>query len=375
MKILNFTSFLNEILFSYHWKERSAEENEKEEINWKKESRILPARKSENGWEIQSLVDTEGKILNANSYFKTVDKGEIFILSSITDALREITRSGRLANYSPGKQKKFIFLNLGSVCLWNGEKEGKIIFSVKNGKYSGDTLYGISVWEPNSQQYKGVTFVFQNSTAEGKSKFIENFYSHLSRKKEIDVEKEESLENYDLNDFRNPYGPSFKCVIDLTKDKKTIEAEIKRQVDGKDWINPKESEKLFKIEQKPYEGQLTLKPGMQISIKVPYINQDDLTPVEIKEIQDLKRIGTAIKSQSLSSINEIKFSFSPLEEKQKKFVNKKEVYGVATLRENMQFIDDEERKFKIQKKGSSIVVSDIRIISRNSVAIWVKGIQ
>jgi hypothetical protein len=371
MKILNFTSFINEILFSYHWKERSAEEDERGGIEWKKESRILPANKSENGWEIQSLVDTGGQRLNANNYFKTVDKEENFILSSISDALREITRSGRLVNYSPGNQKKYLFLNLGVVCLWNGQREVKINFSSKNGKYSGDTLYGISVWEPSSQQYRGITFLFQNSTIEGESKLVENFYSHLSREKKIEVDEKDFLKNYD---FRSPYGLSFKCVIDLTKDKKIIEEEIKSQVAGTAWINPKESEKLYKIAQKSYEGQFTLKPGMQISIRVPYINPYDWTPVEIKEIQDLKKIEAEMKRRYLESINEIKFSFSPVDKNQKKFVDEKEVYGVATLREKMQFLDDEGRKFTIQLKRSSIVVSDIRIIARKSVAIWVKEI-
>lgn len=371
MKIYNFESFINEILFSYHWKERTAKEDEQGGIDWKKESRILPARKSENGWEIQSLIDSSGQKFSANSYFKTVDKEENFILSSITDALREMTRSGKLVNYSPGNKKKYLFLKLGEVCLWNGQTEVKINFSAKNDKYNGDTLYGISVWESSSNQYRGITFLFQNATEEGKLKLIENFYSHLTRKEKIEEEEKDFFENYD---FKSPYGGSFKCVIDLTKDQKIIEEEIKSQVAGIVWKNPKELEKLFQIAQKQYEGQFTLKPGMQISIKVPYLNQSDLTTVEIKEIQDLKRIETEIKNKSLNRIEEIKFSFSPVNKDQKKFVNEKEVYGVATLRERSIFMDDEGRNFTIQKKGSSIVVSDIRIIARKSVAIWIKQI-
>lgn len=366
MKILDYKSFLNEMILSNHWIERTSERGESGKgWDWKKSSRILPITQSEYGWDIASLEDSTSEI-SKSDFFKFVNHSKETILSLISECLREMTRSSKFQNYNPEEGKKYIFSNLGSVYLWNGVKKAKITFSVKDGDLEGDSIYGISSWVQEQGDYKAITFLFQNSSEDGEQKFLDNVYAYLDKIKKL---PKDFLQNYD---FKYPYGRNFKCIVDLTEPiVKNIEFQIKSQIEG--FTLPINKEEIIGTELEiPDRGRFTISEGRQISIKIPYIDTEAFTDVKIKGIVNLGEIKIASRDLNYSKIESVKIYFSPLEDSLKKIKDGKEIYGVYSLKEGTVFLNKNKSTLKIEKVNKSILLQDPKSIDKGSIVINVK---
>jgi hypothetical protein len=373
MEILDFTSFVNEMFLSDHWKERTSERGESgkktdgSEWTWKSSSRILPVEKSEHGWELAALLDDSGREISKYDFFVPVTYEKESILSLISDCLRQMTRSSAFERYVPKTKKRYLLMKLGSVSLWNGIKEAKVSFRAKD--YEGDGVYGIAGWDPILDEYKAITILFHGSKNTDRDSFIRNVSDHLNKIKKVKYE-----DYFGEVDFVYPYGENFKCVIDLTQSNITrLENQIKSQVEG---FNPgvkKEKKDPSEIEE-VYEGQFGFSPGRKISIKVPYIDAENFTEVEIKGIVNLSEIQNYSKSLNYDKATEVKISFSPIDKSLKKEKDGKEIYGVYTLRERSEFLNHHKKRLRIEKRNKSIIVQNPTIIKKGSIPVWVKEI-
>jgi hypothetical protein len=366
MKILDFNSFLNEMILSNHWIERTSERGESgKNWDWKTSSRILPITQSEYGWDIASLKDSSGEISKSN-FFKFINHSKESILSLISGCLREMTRSSKFLSYNPPEGKKYIFTNLGSVHLWNGSTEAKITFSVKEGDFKGDNIYGISAWIPEKSDYKAITFLFQDSSESGKQEFLDNVYKYLEKIKKL---PKDFLENYD---FKYPYGKDFKCVIDLTEqNSKKIESQIRSQIEGYNLELDKEEGSYSELETSD-SGRFTISEGRNISIKIPYIDPNEFTEVEIKGIVNMGEIKIASAGLNYKSITDVKIAFSPAHEKFKKIKDGKEIYGVYSLKEGTEFLNHRKKLMKVESRNKSIISQTPKEINSGIVGIFVK---
>jgi len=373
MEILDFNSFVSEMFLSDHWKERTSERGESgkktggSEWTWKSSSRILPIGKSEYGWELAALLDDSGREINKYNFFVPISYAKESILSLISDCLRQMTRSSAFERYFPKTKKRYLLMKLGSVSLWNGIKEAKVSFRAKN--YEGDGVYGIAGWDPILNEYKAITILFHGSKNEDRDSFIQYVFDHLNK-----IKKVKSEDFFGEVDFVYPYGENFNCVVDLTESNITkLEYQIKSQVEG---FNPnvtKEKKISGEIEE-VYEGQFGFSVGRKISIKVPYIDAENFTEVEIKGIVNLSEIQNYSKSLNYDKATEIKISFSPIDKSLKREKDGNEIYGVYTLREKSEFLNHHKERLRIEKKNKSILVQNPSLIKKGSIGVWVKKI-
>lgn len=373
MVILDFNSFVNEMFLSDHWKERTSEKGESgkkangSEWTWKSSSRILPIEKSEYGWELVALLDDSGREISKHDFFVPISYEKETILSLISDCLRQMTRSSAFEKYVPKTKKRYLLMNLGSVSLWNGIKEAKVSFKVKN--FEGDGVYGVAGFDPVLDEYKAITILFHRSDEEERDNFIKNVFDHLNKIKNV-----KSEHFFGEVDFVYPYGENFKCVVYLTESNiTTLENQIKSQVEGFKPSVKKEKNAPAEIEE-VYEGQFGFSTGRKISIKVPYIDPENFTDVEIKGIVNISEIQNYSKSLNYDKATEIKISFSPIDESLKKEKDGNEIYGVYTLREKSEFLNHHKKRLRIEKKNKSIIVQNPEMIKKGLVSAWVRGV-
>jgi len=200
----DFSTELNEIEFTGHWEERTSFPNEKGSV----ESRIVQ-RDSNHlyGWRISGMMDEEGNLLEEIS-LKSPTFSKAKIISLISIALRNLSRSKRLERWMPEGNKFSNILKLGRIFLWNGNEKKYLLFSPGKGpdkegiEYKpGDVFYGIC-----KEYSAGVTVLF----FEGKDKLSQEDLEEIARMSQLG---RSFFTNYSLQE---PYGRNFEVGIDLT---------------------------------------------------------------------------------------------------------------------------------------------------------------
>jgi hypothetical protein len=217
----DFSTELNEIEFTKHWKERTSLPSEKESV----ESRIVERDPNHlYGWRISGMMDEEGNLLEEISMKSpTLSKAEI--ISLISSAMRNLSRSKRLERWMPVGDKFSNILKLGRIFLWDGKEKKYLLFSPGKGPIKegtdhkpGDVLYGIC-----KDFSIGVTVLF----FEGKDKLSQEDLEEIARMSGLG---RSFFVNYSLQE---PYGNKFEVGIDLTSPTYSrAESLIKSQVIG-----------------------------------------------------------------------------------------------------------------------------------------------
>lgn len=226
---VGFVQHLNEIRFSDHWIERTATGGSTE---YKKMSRIIPyeSGSTDSGYMIDGFLNKNGEITFSSEFLKKNGITEKIAYDLVTYALKSITRSRNLLDWSSDSKKDYLMLYLGRICFYtgNGEKHYVILKSgvsegtknkvSRSGReplefYSpGDAIYGYARDKDN-----GITIKYYPSTHQGEKVAYQAF------KEDTKLNDADFFSNYAL-DF--PYGKGFEVIVDLTDTRKTPEGPV-----------------------------------------------------------------------------------------------------------------------------------------------------
>lgn len=275
----SFVQALNEISFSDHWMNRTATGGS---LEYKLSSRIIPydMDSTDSGYVINGFISGNGELKGVEALRKEKNLTEKTMYDLITYALKAMTTSRTLRDWTSSSGKDFVMLNLGRICFYFGDSEK--YYAVLKGGVSkkakkkaidagkkpldfydpGDTIYGYV-----KEKDRGMTIKYYPSTPQGEK---ESYYKFKGDSKLSDAD---FFSNYVL-EF--PYGKRFEVLIDFTDIRNTTEgpalnipmirSKIDQQIRGEGIeLGPSPSPKM-QIKLPAGEQQLNLSPGTTIML-------------------------------------------------------------------------------------------------------------
>ena len=229
--LLLFESFidsLDEMIYSDHWKERTAYPREENSHL----SRILPYSSNFNryGFKIDSFIDDNRNSFPLRESLQKLDISEEQANNYITRALRNLTRSSKLEKWDP-TNLPYLMLRLGRIVFYKDE-DTKLYPLIKGGDGkggfydSGDCVWGLAGYNKNNI-VEGITVKYYPDTEEGET-MMKMTSEYSTKLKSADFYRNSKIEY--------PYGKNFVITVDLTDDKvPSIEGKMRDQVEGREW--------------------------------------------------------------------------------------------------------------------------------------------
>jgi hypothetical protein len=308
MKMLKFDQFLLELESSTKYKEMTKVfSNDDKRSN--SISVVEPKTISPKGWGELILFNEEGVALNAFkkdrlevqdilSGFLFDNKKIVYQIPKILSSAMNILADNKTLEELDLKGSKYHILDLGQIEMWNGKFSYYPVFvpaEVERKKFKGGHFYAVaerSLFAPKLLAF----FYGQNPEDMSPTYLAHQALFQLKQSKESKIDTEDFMENYSIV---NPYGENFILTLDFTKTtmdsiledaKKQINKQIASEEPSKFTKNIKDSLPIGRE-----SSQISIRPGKQIGLIVPFISQTEFTMVTVKEILNLKDIQNSLK--------------------------------------------------------------------------------
>lgn len=229
----DFKNPINEIIYTDHWKKRTAYKNE----IGSSISRIVPlSTEFKNGFELLQFIDKNGEEIPKKEGLDILEINETAANYYITFCLRALTRSEKLSEWKSNSNAFYLMLGLGRIRFYR-DSYGTFYPSI-GGTGDAGTPYqdGDMIWGMVKENVKGITIKYYPSGDFGLRMMLDDSNSEALRSIYSNEDPDIIIPEFRKNSYINyPYGKDFEIIVNLNLDNRELILEdIKSQLGIKD---------------------------------------------------------------------------------------------------------------------------------------------